>query len=272
LSSRLKSWIAANLQAEVALEWFIVSNLAFLGGDIVVAHAENGFRRNEEWIPIVFSVAVVPPLLPGLFSARARAATRWIAIAIGSASVLVGVAGMLYHLGSSFFAARTLASLVYAAPFIAPLSYVGVGLLLILSRLEPPDSQAYPAWVLFLALGGFVGNFGLALTDHAQNGFFSLSEWIPVAGAAFMVAFLVMALAQPSDHGLERIILWLLLIESAIGVFGFLLHLFTNVKRPGGGLVDKVVFGAPPFAPLLFVDLSVLVAIGLWARRTTRAP
>ena len=42
---------------------------------------------------------------------------------IGWLSVLVGLAGVLYHLESRFFLDRTLKSLTYAAPFAAPLAY-----------------------------------------------------------------------------------------------------------------------------------------------------
>jgi hypothetical protein len=258
--------ILSAISPEVALEWFIVSNLGFLGADILIAHSENTFRRREEWIPIIFSAAALV-LTPGLVSARVRAALRPVSLAVGVGAILVGVAGMIYHLDSSFFAARTLASLVYAAPFIAPLAYVGVGLLLLLSRLEAPDSPAFSEWVLLLALGGFAGNFGLALSDHAQNGFFSLSEWIPVGCAAFMVAFLLLAVLEPADRRLGRILSWLIGLATLVGVLGFVLHLAANLERPGASLLDRFVFGAPPFAPLLFADLALLAAIGLWARQ-----
>jgi hypothetical protein len=37
--------------------------------------------------------------------------------------------------------------------------------------------------LVLLALGGFVGNLGLSLLDHAQDGFFRWTEWIPVVAA-----------------------------------------------------------------------------------------
>ena len=71
------------------------------------------------------------------------------------------------------------------APFAAPLSYAGLGFLLLLNRTESPHSAGYGQWVTLLAAGGFAGNFALTLADHAQNGFFHASEWLAVLAAAF---------------------------------------------------------------------------------------
>ncbi len=90
----------------------------------------------------------------------------------GWVSVFIGVVGLVLHLKSQFFQEWTLASLVYTAPFAAPLAYTGIGLLLILNRSVDADSREWAEWVVFLALGGFVGNFIFSVTDHAQNGFF----------------------------------------------------------------------------------------------------
>ena len=49
--------------------------------------------------------------------------------------MFIGIVGLVLHLKSQFFQQWTLASLVYAAPFAAPLAYTGIGLLLILNRL-----------------------------------------------------------------------------------------------------------------------------------------
>jgi hypothetical protein len=241
------------LGPEQAVEIFIASNLAFLGVDIALAHAANAFAHPAEWAPLAFSALAPLLLLPGLVSARLRARTRPVAVGVGIASILVGVAGALFHLESAFFARQTLRDLVYAAPFAAPLAYVGVGLLLLLTRMESPRSPAWGAWVVFLALGGFVGNLALSLLDHAQNGFFSRVEWASVGAAAFGVGFLL------------RICLGVLALEALVGVVGFALHVSANFHHPAASLADRFIFGAPAFAPLLFVDLALLAALGIWA-------
>lgn len=250
----------------VCLEWFVVGNLGFLGVDIFIAHSENAFRVPGEWVPIVFSAIAPLLLLPGALHVGPPRATRAVNLAVGAAAVGVGLLGMVWHLTSAFFLEQTLRSLVYSAPFIAPLSYVGVGLLLLLARLEPSASPAFGVWVVILALGGFVGNFGLSLLDHAQNDFFYPLEWVSVVAAAFACSFYAVAIAL-RERGMLDVCFGVCAVEGLVGVAGFVLHLAGDASRPARSLVDRFVFGAPAFAPLLFTNLALLAAIGLWAMR-----
>ncbi|MBF5045385.1 hypothetical protein FGE12_23470 [Aggregicoccus sp. 17bor-14] len=248
---------------------FAVFNLAFLAADILLAHAANAFAHPAEWVPVAFSLVSPLLLLPGLLSARMHARTRWLDVAVAVGSMAVGVAGMLLHLESAFFARQSLRELVYTAPFVAPLSYVGLGLLILLNRMEAPEGPAWAPWVLLLALGGSAGNLGLSLLDHAQNGFFSAAEWVPVVAAAFSTSFLLVALLRPTP-GFLRLTLGLLALVAAVGLVGLALHLHADLGHPGSGLRDKLVYGAPVFAPMLFADISLLAAIGVWG--LLRAP
>ncbi len=253
------------------VELFATSNIAFLALDIYLAHLENNFARHVEWLPVLFSCVAPLALVPGLFGGRyQRGACRRLGYVVGIAALLVGVAGMLLHLQSAFFELRTLKSLVYTAPFVAPLSYVGVGLLLILNRMEPRASPDFGVWVLFLATGGFVGNLALSLLDHAQNGFFSAAEWIPVVAAAFGLAFFSTALFRRGRPYI-KLSLGVAALEGAAGLLGFGLHLAANLGQSNAPLGDRLVYGAPLFAPLLFTDLAALAALGLWQMLRTAA-
>ena len=119
--------------------------------------------------------------------------------------------------------------------------------------------------MLLMALGGFVGNFIFSLTDHAQNGFFHWTEWIPVVSSAFAVGFLLYALPDAGHPAVP-------------------LAVRRGPRRAGGGraarllparsgepcgtvaehVVDNFVYGAPALAPLLFPNLVLLACIGLW--------
>src|SRR5262249_8724194 len=236
-----------------AAEAFAVSNLGFLGVDIALAHAENHYASRMEWLPVAFSALATILLVPTLFVPLRR-----ITIAVATGAILLGVTGMIYHLRSGFFVEQTLRGLVYAAPFAAPLAYVGVGLLLLLSRLEEPETTIWSAWVLFLALGGFVGNFVLTLTDHAQNAFFSRSEWIAVRSSAFAVGFLLIATLRPNDRAHLRATQLVLLLQVVVGILGAVLHWRGIFARPGATFTDRLLHGPPAFAPLLFADLALL--------------
>ena len=161
------------------VELFVCSNLAFLVLDVAIAHAVNAFARPAEWVPVAFAALGAAALVPGIVRMWRRGAPPGGAdSSVGWAGVVTGVAGLLFHLQSQFFATTTLHSLVYSAPFVAPLSFAGLGLLLLANRMIPAGSAEWARWVLFLALGGFAGNFVLSLTDHAQNGFFNPLEWV----------------------------------------------------------------------------------------------
>jgi hypothetical protein len=181
--------------------------------------------------------------------------------------VAVGIAGLVLHLGSRFFNEATLETLVYTAPFAAPLSYTGLGLLLIMNRMVDPESVEWPLWVLLLALGGFVGNFIFGLADHAQNGFFHRAEWIAVAASAFAIGFLLLPFAARVSRSYVAMCAAVMLAQVAVGLLGFYYHTTANLRGPSASMFDNFVYGAPAMAPLLFPDLALLVFIGLWQLR-----
>lgn len=249
---------------------FVAANLAFLTLDVWIAHNTNVFGHVTEYIPLVFAGVGALALLGALAKERGRynhGWARWVGFAVGIGSILVGVGGMVLHLESQFFEVLTLRRLVYSAPFVAPLAFTGVGLLLLLNRLVPAADVEWGRWVVFLAWAGFVGNFLLSLVDHAQNGFFFWPEWIPVVVAAFGVGYLILVVMLPLDAAYLRLGTWVLAAQAIVGFVGFGLHLAPLFTPSDVILADRIVFGAPIFAPLLFVNLALLAAIGLWDLR-----
>ena len=248
------------------LDAFVAFNFLCLTGDIVLAHSENQFRNSAEYIPIGASpfafLLVLAALAHRVKNPNSRISTVLGHLA-GWLAILVGIAGLIYHLDSSFFAERTLRSLTYAAPFAAPLSYVGLGCVLLMNRMVPSHSLEWSQWVVFFAMGGFAGNFVLSLTDHAVNGFYRPSEWIPVVSSALAVGFLFAQLIFPQDRGFVRLCVAALLLQVIVGGAGFVLHFFADLRGPAASLYQNVIHGAPPFAPLLLPNLSLLGFIGI---------
>ncbi len=275
ISSVLSS--AQRILAEPRLRWvrdprlwvelFVTTNLAILAADIFIAHSVNHFQKAAEYIPLYFSIGA-PVVLTCVIGLRwiwdLRTPWRDVGYAIGWLSVMVGLGGVLYHLESRFFLDRTLKSLTYAAPFAAPLAYSGLGFLLLMNRMVAVRSLEWARWVILLALGGFFGNFVLSLTDHASNGFFARTEWIPVISSAFATGFLVIPLLLTVTRRFLDLCLAVMLGQAFVGVLGFWFHMRANLVEPGRNLFDKLVNGAPPMAPLLFPNLVGLALIGLW--------
>ena len=253
---------------------FALFNLGGLAPDIFLAHSENHFHISAEWVPLIFSLVAPVILLPAIWALATRRLSVWRVLGnlTGWISVFIGVVGLVMHLKSQFFQEWTLASLVYTAPFAAPLAYTGIGLLLILNRSVNPNSREWAEWVVFLALGGFIGNFVFSVTDHAQNGFFHSVEWIPVLSSALAVGFLTVPLMVRVNKKFFTLSFIMLALQVLVGFAGFGLHLRADLHAEGKNLLEKAVHGAPVFAPLLFPNLALLAAIGLWdLRRKTSA-
>ncbi len=248
------------------IELFALFNLGGLAPDIFLAHSTNSFRAPAEYVPLVFSIAAPVILLAAIWALARQQFSIWrpLGSIIGWSSVIIGIIGLILHLKSQFFQQWTLASLVYTAPFAAPLAYAGIGLLLIMNRTVDCEKIEWPLWVLFLALGGFVGNFIFSVTDHAQNGFYRAVEWIPVISSAIAVGFLIVPLLMRVNRAYLRLCGAVMLLQAAVGFAGFALHLEADLHAAGPSLFEKVVHGAPIFAPMLFPNLALLAGIGLW--------
>jgi len=250
----------------ILLELFVLANFIFLILDIFLAHSVNRFRHWAEWIPFYFSIVAALLLFVTLvFRLRTGRSVlhKKIGYLIGFCSILVGISGFIYHLESQFFSQWTIKSLVYTAPFVAPLAYAGLGFLLLLNRMVSSREKQWGLWIIFLALGGFFGNFVLSLCDHAQNGFFHWLEWIPICASAFAVGFLTIALFEKHGSYL-KICLGVIAIQAVVGFLGFYFHLMADINGISSSAYENFVHGAPVFAPLLFVNLALLALLGIW--------
>jgi hypothetical protein len=264
MENRRSHWY---LRHPLWLEIFVLVNLAFLAPDIYLAHSTNLFRHAAEYLPLVFSLVAPILLLAGHVSGRGLPEGRtwkWLGFLVGWASVAVGIAVLMLHLESHFFREETLESLVYTAPFAAPLAYTGIGLLLLMNRMVNADSADWPRWVLLLALGGFLGNFIFGLADHAQNGFFYPSEWVPVASSAFAVGFLLVPFLVTVNRSFLIVCTGVMIVQAVVGLLGFYYHTAANLRGPTPSLFDNFVYGTPSMAPLLFTNLVLLTLLGLW--------
>jgi len=249
------------------VEAFAVLNFAFLVLDIYVAHSVNAFRHWAEYIPFYFSMGTPLLLAAGILARYRGNIWLWVLLGhmVGWISLAIGLAGVLFHLGSAFFVERTLKSLTYAAPFAAPLAYAGLGLLLVMNRMVAAESKEWAQWVLIMALGGFAGNFVLSLTDHATNGFFRSTEWIPVISSAFAIGFLSAPFLARVNRRYLVVCAFVMFAQGLVGALGFAFHVVADVKGPSAHMLQNFIDGAPPFAPLLFPNIMVLALIALWA-------
>jgi hypothetical protein len=259
------SWLR---ERQFHIDGFVALNFAFLILDIYLAHSANQFRRQAEYIPLWFSIIAPVVLLAGIaIRVRLGRTQVWndLGLLVGWASIVTGLAGVILHLHSQFFYERTLKSLTYAAPFAAPLAYTGLGFLLVMNRMVRSETVEWSQWLIALALGGFFGNFVLSLTDHAVNGFFRPAEWIPVVSAAFAVGFLAVPLALPVGRRYLWLCVAVMALQVTVGIAGFFFHAVANLHGGSASMLENVVNGAPPMAPMLFPNLALLGTYALWS-------
>ena len=245
------------------LDIFIVVNLAFLAIDVFVAHSVNAFAHAAEWIPFYFSLGASCLLVLTVFTPKKRW-KQWCRFGIGFGAICVGIAGMLFHLNSHFFSDLTLKNLVYTAPFVAPLAFTGVGLLLIMNGMMGDTDLEWAEWVVFMAGFGWCGNFVLSVFDHAQNGFFNPSEWLPVFTSALAVGCLVTLFFLPRHSYFLKFCVVVLGVNFIVGVAGFFFHIEAGLQVAAVNRMEGFLYGAPVFAPLLFPNLSLLAMLGIW--------
>ena len=264
----MPKWINEIIKSPAQLiELFAILNFAFLTMDIFFAHSVNGFAHWIEWVPLYFSFISSIVLASTFFwrnKSKESLSHHYTGLLVGWLSIFIGITGMIYHLKSQFFQLLTIKSLVYTAPFIAPLAYTGLGFLLLLNRMVLQKSTDWGRWVLFLALGGFLGNFILALADHAQNGFFSTMEWVPVWSSAYAIGCLTAVLIAIDNRSFLKISAYVMIAQALIGVLGFYFHLKANLSGISQNMLENFTFGTPLFAPFLLPNLAALALIGIW--------
>jgi hypothetical protein len=61
----------------------------------------------------------------------------------------------------------------------------------------------------------------------------------------------------------------ILVLEAGVGFGGFALHVAAHLRGPSLHAFDNFIYGAPPLAPLLFLNLVLLGIIALTQLQTT---
>ncbi len=82
---------------------------------------------------------------------------------------------------------------------------------------------------------------------------------------ALAVGYLFVPLVLRVQPGFLRAGYALLAAEALTGLLGFGFHLRPVLTVTEPGLAERIIYGAPLFAPLLFTNLALLAALGLWA-------
>ncbi len=248
---------------------FASSNFLFMGFDVALAHFYNRFVDTREWIPILYSAVGGCVVLIYAFVQNPSKLVRTLFSLICWIGVGVGLVGFYLHIDHTIWHEISLKLLVYAAPVAAPLSYAGVALVALAAdgsfdRFKITKRRA----LLFLAAAGLLGNLALTVLDHARNGFFEAEEWASVAVSAFgtVVLFGAALKKKPTTREENITVLIALVLQIITGLIGFGYHVHADWHNIMPTIPEKIVFGAPIFAPLLFCDVAGLGLIALFMK------
>ena len=240
--------------------FFVSSNFLFLIIDILVAHSYNDFERLEEWIPVAYSALAGFGLFFYALLKEPSQLLRMMLRGILWLGVFVGGLGFMYHFRGATFREFSLKSLVYAAPLVAPFAYSGLSFVaLVTEGLFERWGEGRKRLLFILTSGGFAGNLLLSIFDHARNGFFVATEWVPVFVSAFAFIVFLWAGIKRTISSQDAIAIHLAVGAAFVaGVAGFVLHLAADLHGIMPSIKDRFVYGAPIFAPLLFCDIAFL--------------
>ncbi|MBZ0296840.1 MAG: hypothetical protein K8L99_30040 [Anaerolineae bacterium] len=254
----------------------------FTGIDVYLAHNVSGSITRYEWIPIIFGVvAGIVLLLAGLLALANRALATVLANLVFIGSIIVGFAGVYFHLvrgglvGSTVAQGQELSALIWAPPFLGPFFFVLIGVLGISAAWveDPPDSgrlhllgKTYIQMPYSKTRAYFliVGIFALVTTitsvlDHSRANFTNVAVWLPMTVGLFAtVTALVMGfITQPTRTDLATYVVAILLLMFT-GLIGLVLHINSNLVAQGSIVVERFIRGSPLLAPLLFVNTGLL--------------
>ncbi len=257
-------------------------NELLLGLETYLAHVISGTIVPYEYFPIIFGpVAGVLLLFAGLISRRKRTLASIIALITFITSIIIGFLGSYFHLlrallpNASAEYMFSVPLLVWAPPFLGPLTFVLVGLIGISSLWveEPVDSgilrifnkkklvmpySKTRAFFLMVSLASLATTISSVL-DHARTDFSNPWLWVPtgIGFLAVIVAALLGSIEKPSRNDL-LIYTGTMLLMALLGVVGVILHVDRNLTTEGKLITERFLRGAPFMAPLLFSDIATI--------------
>lgn len=257
-------------------------NELLLGLETYLAHLISGTIVPYEYFPIIFGpVAGVILLFAGLISRRNRNFATVIALITFFASIIIGLLGAYFHLlrgllpNASIEHMFSVSLLVWAPPFLGPLTFVLVGLVGISSlwledpvdsgilnlfgkkRLVMPYSKTR-AFFLMVSLASLATTISSVL-DHARTDFSNPWLWVPtgIGFLAVIVAALLGSIEKPKRSDLA-IYTGTMIVMAIMGVVGVILHIDRNLTTEGEVVLERFLRGAPFMAPMLFSDIATI--------------
>jgi hypothetical protein len=261
-------------------------NLAFTGFDVFLAHSLGTVQNLFMMIPIFYTpIGVLPIALLALTNSR-KPLLMWTHFAAMGLGLTVGLVGFAFHLrtvklpGAEFL----WGGLIFSAPVLASLAFSGICGMGITAAVEEirPGHYVLPGlavislgvtkrqlYFLFIGLGIGAATVSAAI-EHSQEGYLNWTMWLPVILGGLCAGAMI-GHAWHREPPISELIFVLGACGVAVplGILGFAFHASFDASAAGGISVERMVHGAPLFAPMLFADLGTLGILAA-GKRVTR--
>jgi hypothetical protein len=274
------------------------------GLEVITEHYRGSYSQRVMYTPIILSPAL---FVAGVWGAFSRRAARTVLPLVSLVAIADGVVGFVFHVRGIQRKPGgwrvTIFNLIMGPPVFAPILFALSGYLgLIASFLRRADdppvaaagqvNQGWPRLAsgrlghaitteerrihegllqkqLAVAAGVSAVMSGFeALYSHYKNNFRYKAQWTPILLAPLL---LIAGIGAVFSRRAARTALPLLSLLAALdGAMGTFYHVRGTLRRPGGLRYPlyNLMYGPPPFAPLLFAASGFLGLLASLVRRS----
>lgn len=285
---RTSAFIPVPIERDRLMLGFVGFNMGFTVFDVWMAHGMSQMQTPYMAIPtLCLPLGFLPPLWLALTNTRnPLAVLAHLLGMLGCAAV--GLMGFAFHMRTAVLPGGEFvwAFVIFSAPSLAPLAFAGIaglGILAAIRETSPgryliPGVMEIPVglgkrrlYFLSIGLGLAAATLSVAI-EHAQGGYVNWTEWIPVVVGGVCTGAALGHAASPHPDGREVSVVFLIGAGAAgLGLLGFTFHASYDLADVGSINLERLVHGAPLFAPMLFADLGILMILASCRKRQTQA-
>ncbi len=275
---RLATHIPLPIERDRLMLVMVAINMGFTTFDVWLAHGMSRMQTLYMIIPLMcLPLGAIPPAWLALTNTR-HPLVVWSHLLGMVTCAMIGLMGFAFHLRTAVLPGGDFvwAWAIFSAPALAPVAFAGIAVLGIIAALKEMRRTHFllPGFTVFtlgltkrrlyfiaIAIGLGAATLTAAI-EHSQGGYENWTEWVPVlfGGACAGAAFGYALRRDPKWREMIGVLLFGA-VATLLGVVGFAFHASYDLGDSGSINIERLIHGAPLFAPMLFADLGALMII-----------
>lgn len=244
-------------------------SIGLMAPEIYLVHSITDFSFKSQYWPLFYSMIAGPLIIIITLGKKSMLPELWrfFLELIFWLGALLGIIGLIYH-AEIVVSKPSMQTLVYSAPVLAPLAYTGIPLFgIAIIELSFDHGKKYatmrPNVLLFITAMGFAFNVITASLDHAQNGFHSVFEWVPVIISTVAASWFFLLSFNRTISSLEKdLSIGIIIVQFIVAGLGMLLHGLSVQGSWKMDALNSIIYEAPILAPAV---LAIVALFGLLA-------